>query len=164
MRKLATILILSSVAFAVPTLAQVPTKAPAAVRLLWTPAQIAKARTELALQEGRMAELYPIVTHDIAARASFNADAAACDRNAKDMRGRAADLRASAATLVGKDHDDAIAFAKELEMYALHDDNNAKTKRELAHKLDDVIKTEQASIAWHTAVANRLKTALANNS
>ena len=164
MRKLAVAVILSSLALSGPALADVPAPAPGAVRLLWSPAQIAKARQEIGIQEARVKELQPVVQHDIQARQDFNADATNLDRNAKEMRARATDYQSAAATLTGKDRDDLLAFVRELETFARHDEENAKIKRDFSHKLDDVIKSEQAAIQWHLEVAMRLKTALANNS
>ena len=164
MRTLAVSILFSSFVLASPALAQVPADAPPVVRLTLTPAQIAKLKQQIGLHEQRAKELQPLLARDVQARQDFLADVGTLGQNAKDMRTQAAELRASAPSLPPADRDNALAIAKDLETFAVHDDADARTKRELATKLEALIKSEQAAIQLHLDAAAKLKTFLATNS
>ena len=167
MRTVAVALALASFVVAAPSYADVPAPVagPHAIPLVWSPAMIAKVKEQIALHEGRAAVLQPIVARDTTAHDSLITDAAALEKAAKDNERQAADFRATAATATDeKTRKEFIVFANELDTYAKHSEEAARTHREVARRLEDTIKAMQGAVTYHLNAAARLKTALANNS
>lgn len=168
MRTFAVALVLASVVVAAPSFADVPAPVAgphAAVPLVWTPAMIAKVKEQIGNHERRAAGLQPIVARDVAAHDALQTDAVALDRLSKDELAQAADYRVLANTATDKKQKDEFnAFAAENEVFAKHSEQAARTHREVAQRLEETIKTMQASVTYHLDRAAKLKTALANNS
>lgn len=167
MRTLAVALALASFVVAAPAFADVPAPVagPHAVQLVWSPAMIAKVKEQIAVHEGRAAVLQPIVARDNTAHDSLVADAAALDAAAKDEAKQSADFRGMAATAVDeKTKKEFLGFAVELETFAKHSEEAARTHREVARRLEETIRAMQAAVTFHLNLAAKLKTALANNS
>ena len=167
MRTVAVALALASFAVAAPSYADVPAPVAGqhAVPLVWSPAMIAKVKEQIALHEGRAATLQPIVARDITARDALTTDAVALDKAAKDNEKQAAEFRATAATAPDeKTRKEFLVFAQELETYAKHSEESAKTHREVARRLEETIRVMQGAVTYHLDRAAKLKTALAQNS
>lgn len=159
--------VVAAPSYAAPSYADVPAPVagPQAVPLIWSPAMIAKVKQQIALHEGRAATLQPIVARDVTAHDSLVADAAALDKAATDDASQAADFRATAATATDKKtREEFIVFANELDAYARHSAEAARTHREVARRLEETIKAMQGAVTFHLNAAARLKTALASNS
>jgi hypothetical protein len=167
MRIVAVALAIASFVVAAPALADVPAPVagPHAVQLVWSPALIAKVKEQIAVHEGRAAVLQPIVARDNSAHDSLVADAAALETAAKDEARQSADFRGMAATTTDeKTRKEFLVFAGELETFAKHSEEAARTHREVARRLEDTIKAMQGAVTYHLNLAAKLKTALANNS
>ena len=167
MRTFAVALVLASIVVAAPSFADVPAPVagPHAVPLVWSPAMIAKVKEQIGIHEGRAAALQPVVTRDTTAHDALVADAALLEQAAKDEHNQAADFRSTAATAPDKKtREEFTAFANELETFSRHSEEAAKTHREVARRLEETIKNMQGAVAYHLAIAAKLKTALANNS
>ena len=167
MRTVAVALALASFAIVAPSYADVPAPVAGqhAIPLVWSPAMIAKVKEQIAVHEGRAAVLQPIVARDNTAHDSLIADANALDQAAKDEARQSADFRTMAATATDeKTKREFLVFAGELETFAKHSEEAARTHREVARRLEDTIKAMQAAVTYHLNLAAKLKTALANNS
>jgi hypothetical protein len=167
MRAVAVALVLATFVVAAPAFADVPAPVagPHAVPLVWSPAMIAKVKEQIAIHEGRAAVLQPIVARDTTAHDSLVADAAALEAAAKEEARQSADFRGMAATATDeKTRKEFLVFAAELETFAKHSEEGARTHREVARRLEDTIKAMQAAVTYHLNLAAKLKTALANNS
>lgn len=167
MRTVAVALALASFAIAAPSYADVPAPVAGqhAIPLVWSPAMIAKVKEQIAIHEGRAAVLQPIVARDTTAHDSLIADAAALETAAKDEARQSADFRGMAATATDeKTRKEFLVFAGELEGFAKHSEEAARTHREVARRLEETIRAMQAAVTYHLNLAAKLKTALAANS
>ena len=170
MRTFAVALVLASVAIAAPAFADVPAPVgvgtgAGAVPLVWSPALIAKVKTQIGIDEARAAALQPILARDIASRDSLQADATALDNIAKEEDKQAAEFKAMAELATDKkQRQEFNQFSNEMEAFSKRSEESAKNNREAARALNEPIRHMQAQIARHLARAAALKTALANNS
>jgi hypothetical protein len=120
----------------------------------------AKVREEIRLQRQRAQELEPVITRDKQARRDVEVTWTLLERHARDLHARANDFRTWAANYNSRVHDDFLQFATELDQFATHDEENARTQHEIGDRLDRLVQSETAQHDWHNAVAQRLEEGL----
>jgi hypothetical protein len=140
------------------------TPTPAPVQLKYGGEHRGKLEEEIRLNEQRARELEPAIARDTQAREDLHKEAAVLERHAKAMHERAEEFRNIARSIEAGPQRELLGFAKELDTFAVHDEENARAQHELAKQLEGIIKQEQSVRDWHLEIARRLKAHLASNS
>jgi len=123
----------------------------------------AKIREEVRINEGRARELEPIIARDRQARNDVEADWKVLERHAKDLHARAVEFRSIANVVGGRGQQELTNYANDFDVFATHDEENARFKHEVAERLDKNIQGEVAARDWHLKTAQRLRDWLAAN-